>query len=150
MTRPDVVAIGDVHGCAALLEQQLLPHLDSGVELIFLGDLIDRAPEPDGDRKVLERVWQLQNNPGAYGLAAVTVLRGNHEQMLLESLASPKPGLAFDLWRSNGGNPALLPWRVSTGSGSSNCRSRRFAAAICSSMPACGQVCRWSARASRI
>lgn len=109
MTRPDVVAIGDVHGCAALLEEQLLPHLDSGVELIFLGDLIDRAPEPDGDRKVLERIWQLQENPGAFGLAAVTVLRGNHEQMLLESLASSKRGHAFEMWRCNGGDPALLP-----------------------------------------
>lgn len=109
MTSPDVVAIGDVHGCASLLEQELTPHLDSGVELIFLGDLIDRAPEPVGDRKVLERVWQLQDNPAAYGLAGVTVLRGNHEQMLLESLAESKAGPAYDRWRYNGGEPALLP-----------------------------------------
>ena len=53
MNRPEVVAIGDVHGCASLLEQELTPHFDSGAELIFLGELIDRAPEPDGDRKVL-------------------------------------------------------------------------------------------------
>lgn len=65
MNRPEVVAIGDVHGCASLLDQELAPHLDSGAELIFLGDLIDRSPEADGDRRVLERVWQLQENPAA-------------------------------------------------------------------------------------
>ncbi|WP_259729527.1 metallophosphoesterase family protein [Synechococcus sp. CS-1333] len=109
MSSPDVVAIGDVHGCASLLEQELTPHLDSGVELIFLGDLIDRAPEPEGDRKVLERVWQLQDNTAAYGLSGVTLLRGNHEQMLLESLGESKAGTAYDRWRYNGGEPALLP-----------------------------------------
>lgn len=81
-----VVAIGDVHGCALLLEQELELHYGSGAELIFLGDLIDRSPEPDGDRKVLEKVWSLQQNPGQWGLAGVTVLRGNHEQMLLEAM----------------------------------------------------------------
>jgi serine/threonine protein phosphatase 1 len=65
MSRTEVVAIGAVHRCTSLLEQELTPHLDSGAELIFLGDLIDRAPEPDGDRKVMERVWQLQDNPAS-------------------------------------------------------------------------------------
>lgn len=50
------IAIGDVHGCASLLEETLKPHFHSGAELIFLGDLIDRAPEPEGDRRVLEQV----------------------------------------------------------------------------------------------
>ncbi len=109
MTSADVVAIGDVHGCASLLEQELRPHLDTGAELIFLGDLIDRAPEPDGDRKVLERVWQLQDNPAAYGLAGVTVLRGNHEQILLDAMAQSTPEEDFDLWRCNGGQKDLLP-----------------------------------------
>jgi serine/threonine protein phosphatase 1 len=81
-----VVAIGDVHGCADLLEQTLAPHLGSGAELIFLGDLIDRSPERDGDSRVVERVRQLQEQPDAHGLAGVTVLRGNHEQMLLDAL----------------------------------------------------------------
>jgi serine/threonine protein phosphatase 1 len=110
MSSPDVVAIGDVHGCASLLEQELTPHLDSGAELIFLGDLIDRAPEPDGDRKVLERVWQLQGNPGAFGLAGVTVLRGNHEQMLLDAMAESEPDVDHDLWQWNGGNADLVPF----------------------------------------
>jgi serine/threonine protein phosphatase 1 len=109
MSRTEVLAIGDVHGCASLIEQELTPHLDSGVELIFLGDLIDRAAEPDGDRKVLEQVWQLQDNPAACGLAGVTVLRGNHEQMLLDVMAQSTPEDDFDLWRCNGGDKDLLP-----------------------------------------
>jgi len=104
-----VVAIGDVHGCADLLEQALAPHLGSGAELIFLGDLIDRSPDRDGDRRVVERVRQLQEQPDAHGLAGVTVLRGNHEQMLLDALAEDTPGDATELWEWNGGNPAFLP-----------------------------------------
>jgi serine/threonine protein phosphatase 1 len=98
-----------VHGCADLLEQTLAPHLGSGAELIFLGDLIDRSPDRDGDRRVIERVRQLQEQPDAYGLAGVTVLRGNHEQMLLDALHEPDPGDATELWAWNGGDPAFLP-----------------------------------------
>ena len=36
MDRPDLVGIGDGHGCASLLEETLAPHLDSGAELIVL------------------------------------------------------------------------------------------------------------------
>jgi serine/threonine protein phosphatase 1 len=104
-----VVAIGDVHGCATLLRQTLQPHLGSGAELIFLGDLVDRSPEEDGDRQVLELVRELQANPQAHGLAAVTVLRGNHEQMLLDALAEKSPGEAMGHWQWNGGNPGFLP-----------------------------------------
>lgn len=105
-----VVAIGDVHGCASLLRQELKKHEGSGAELILLGDLIDRSPEPDGDRRVLELVWLLQANPGIWGLAGVTVLRGNHEQMLINALAEEKPGEATELWEWNGGATDLLPF----------------------------------------
>ena len=104
-----VVAIGDVHGCATLLRETIWPYLGSGAELIFLGDLIDRSPEPDGDRQVIELVRELQDNPEAYGLAGGTVLRGNHEQMLLDALAEEEPAEATDLWQWNGGNPGFLP-----------------------------------------
>ena len=104
-----VVAVGDVHGCADLLEQALTPYLGSGAELIFLGDLIDRSPDRDGDRRVVERVRQLQDQPDAHGLAGVTVLRGNHEQMLLDALHEPDAGDATELWAWNGGDPAFLP-----------------------------------------
>ena len=105
-----VVAIGDVHGCASLLDEVLEQHRGSGADLIFLGDLIDRSPQADGDRKVLEMVMELHAHPEKYGLSKVTVLRGNHEQMLLDALKEEKLGPATDLWEWNGGNPDLLPY----------------------------------------
>ena len=108
-TPATVVAVGDVHGCASLLQAEIWPHLGSGAEVILLGDLIDRSPEADGDRHVIELVRELQENPASYGLAGVMVLRGNHEQMLLDALAEEKPGEATELWEWNGGNPAFLP-----------------------------------------
>ena len=108
-THARVVAIGDVHGCATLLREVLWPHLGSGAELILLGDLIDRSPEPDGDRQVIELVRELQDSAEAYGLAGVTVLRGNHEQMLIEALAEDTPGEGTELWEWNGGSPDFLP-----------------------------------------
>jgi serine/threonine protein phosphatase 1 len=104
-----VVAIGDVHGCATLLREALWPHFGSGAEVILLGDLIDRSPEHNGDQQVIELVRELQENAAAYGLAGVTVLRGNHEQMLIEALAEDIPGDATELWEWNGGNPEFLP-----------------------------------------
>jgi serine/threonine protein phosphatase 1 len=105
-----VVAIGDVHGCATLLDGVLEQYRGSGADLIFLGDLIDRSPQAGGDRRVLQKVMELQANPKKYGFSKVTVLRGNHEQMLLNALEEEKPGPATDLWEWNGGNPDLLPY----------------------------------------
>jgi serine/threonine protein phosphatase 1 len=65
---------------------------------------------PEGDRRVLERIWALQRQPEIWGLAGVTVLRGNHEQMLLDALDEGRPGPAWHLWISNGGDQELLPW----------------------------------------
>lgn len=105
-----VVAIGDVHGCASLLEQELEKHYGSGAELLFLGDLIDRSPEPDGDRKALERVMALQLQPQRWGLRKITVLRGNHEQMVLDAMAEGGSGSASELWEFNGGDSKVLPF----------------------------------------
>ena len=104
-----ILAISDCHGCATLLLEAIWPHLGSGKELIFCGDLIDRAVEQDGDRYVIELVRELQDNPGIYGLAGVTVLRGNHEQLLLDAMNETAPGPATRLWLFNGGDPDFLP-----------------------------------------
>tara|TARA_R110002012_G_scaffold76845_1_gene194283 strand:- start:406 stop:1008 length:603 start_codon:yes stop_codon:yes gene_type:complete len=109
-------AIGDVHGSYEKLLALVESHRDSQDELIFLGDLFDRAPEPEGDRKVLHLIRDLQQNPKDYGLSNVVVLRGNHEQLILKSFKD----LDFDLWFYNGGdsefadylydNPTHLAW----------------------------------------
>jgi serine/threonine protein phosphatase 1 len=94
------LAVGDVHGCFTLLTEQLKPYLHQGHDLVFLGDLIDRAPEPDGDINVIGMVRDLQDDPAKYGFNSVTVLRGNHENMFCDAVHSHEWGL----WRYNGGN----------------------------------------------
>lgn len=71
--------------------------------------MIDRLPEPGGDQRVIERIRQLQDEPGRFGLSGVTALRGNHEQILLDALDEPDPAGATGLWRCNGGDPSFLP-----------------------------------------
>ncbi len=72
--------IGDIHGRPNLLDQLIrdVPWDIKHDKIVFLGDLIDRGEDAPG---VLERVMELsENNPN------VVVLRGNHEQMLLDCL----------------------------------------------------------------
>jgi len=72
--------IGDIHGRPALLDQ-LMKNVPWDVEqdkIVFLGDMIDRGPDARG---IVERVMKLaQVNPN------VVVLRGNHEQMMIDCL----------------------------------------------------------------
>jgi serine/threonine protein phosphatase 1 len=82
-------AIGDIHGQLSALERLLeeIPIDWQADELVFMGDMIDRGPKP---RLVLEFVRQLQANS-----KRVHVLRGNHEQVMIESYMSKK---SFDFW----------------------------------------------------
>ncbi len=71
--------VGDIHGrraqLAALLEA--LPRDEASDTLVFLGDLIDRGSDAPG---VVTDITKLQReNP-----ERVIVLRGNHEQMMLD------------------------------------------------------------------
>lgn len=102
----NIVVIPDVHGCYHLLNETLKMHYNSGAELIFLGDLIDRSPDINGDRKVLTLVRRLQDNPADYGLSKVTVLRGNHEQLCIDALTGDLDD--YELWLTNGGNPKFF------------------------------------------
>ena len=114
-----VVAVGDVHGCFDLLSQEIEKHSGSNAELIFLGDLIDRSPEPQGDQKVIELVRTLQYSPNYYGFSEVTVLRGNHEQLCIDAMKRTNIDDAVD-WVMNGGSndfaqylldhPKVLTW----------------------------------------
>ena len=93
-----IFAIGDIHGCAEALERLLgrLP-VDWGVDLvIFLGDYIDRGPEP---RRVVEKVIELRK---LYP-ERVIALRGNHEWMFLRYLRGIEP----EVFLFNGGEATL-------------------------------------------
>lgn len=75
------LVIGDVHGCHktldALLRKLEITPLD---QLFFLGDLINRGPDSG---KVLDQIIRLMDTG-----FQVFVLRGNHEQLVLEAAKS--------------------------------------------------------------
>jgi serine/threonine protein phosphatase 1 len=103
----DLVAVGDVHGQINLLYQLLDAVRDTGVHLLFLGDLIDRAKRPEDDVAVLTLVHALADKPDADGLASVSALRGNHEDMLLAAMDRNGWDDLF-LWGHNGGAVQVL------------------------------------------
>lgn len=76
--------IGDIHGWAGSLEQLLTllrPRAAGGDSLVFLGDYVDRGP---ASRQVVEQVLaEREQWPGP-----VVTLKGNHEAMMLEALAT--------------------------------------------------------------
>ena len=86
------IVIGDIHGCyntfLALLEK--LPQ----EKKIFTGDLIDRGPD---SKKMVQ--WVIDHKEECI------VVRGNHEQMLLDYLNNPQENLYQ--WLRNGGGSTL-------------------------------------------
>jgi serine/threonine protein phosphatase 1 len=99
-------AIGDIHGCADLLDA-LLARIEAHAagepyRLVFLGDYIDRGPD---SARVLQTVSRLHwSDPGR-----VACLMGNHEAMLLSALTTPG---ADALWLRNGGAETLASFGV--------------------------------------
>lgn len=90
-----LIAIGDIHGCAATLEQLILKiNPQSDDHLIFIGDYVDRGPDSKG---VIDYCLQLEQR------VKCTFLRGNHEVLMLDFLAGDTTGL----WEMNGGKTTL-------------------------------------------
>jgi serine/threonine protein phosphatase 1 len=106
-----VYAIGDIHGRSDLVDRQhamidadFTANPAPVVHLIYLGDYVDRGPDSFG---VLDRLAA-----GAGDFVNVTMLRGNHEEMLLRFLDEPAIGLT---WRQLGGMETLLSYGVDVG-----------------------------------
>jgi serine/threonine protein phosphatase 1 len=106
-----IYAVGDVHGCLDRLAamHELIaadlaarPHPDA--VLIHLGDYIDRGPES------AQVVAWLQAGPPVPA-ARIVNLMGNHEQMMLASVAAGDETAAGH-WLVNGGADSLLSWGV--------------------------------------
>jgi serine/threonine protein phosphatase 1 len=96
------IAIGDIHGCADtffnLLDKLAITEQD---EIYILGDFIDRGPNP---KRVVHTIMALMQNG-----FNVKVLRGNHEQMFMDS----ELGFTyFTQWIQNGGEQTLSSFGV--------------------------------------
>lgn len=91
-------AITDIHGCAKTFRKLIteIIKLEKTDHLYLLGDYIDRGPDSKG---VIDFIFELREQ-GYH----VTTLRGNHEQMLLESHKSPRH---YQGWVMNGGGATL-------------------------------------------
>ena len=103
-----IYAVGDIHGRADLLDHlhtlidaDFAERSTSVVHLIYLGDYVDRGPD---SARVLE---QLATGPSDF--VTVTLLRGNHEEMLLRFLKEPALGAA---WRQLGGSETMHSYGI--------------------------------------
>lgn len=80
--------MSDIHGCYSQMEDALKQWDQEKEHLIIMGDLIDRGPD---SLKVVEKLMELKNEfPDN-----ITILKGNHEEMLLSWLNTPKELLAY-------------------------------------------------------
>jgi len=90
------LAIGDVHGCSAVLDTLLAAvRPAAGDRLVFLGDYVDRGPDSRG---VIDRVITLSRTHD------VVALRGNHELMMQRARGDRAD---FRMWTSVGGLQTL-------------------------------------------
>lgn len=102
----EIVAIGDVHGRADLLEA-MVEYFEFGAEMdftercvfVFLGDLIDRGPE--SGRAIELALAACERNPGS------VIILGNHEEFMLDFVHGNDWWNAWDAWKYEGGLETL-------------------------------------------
>ena len=100
-----IYAVGDVHGCAGLLDALLAAiardAADRPHELVFLGDYVDRGADSKG---VIDRLIALRARQ-----AGTVFLKGNHEQAMLDFLDRPDLN---EEWLHWGGDKTLESYGV--------------------------------------
>lgn len=103
--------VADIHGCLDELVRLLeaLPLEDSD-RLIFLGDYVDRGPDPKG---VVSYLIERERK----GKQEMIFLKGNHEDMFLAYLGLP--GRYGDMFLFNGGGATLASYGIPPSSSSS-------------------------------
>jgi len=100
-----VWVIGDVHGRFDLLNQileKIETHPVAHANVVMVGDYVDRGDESD---KVLSMLHNLDQQ-----LDGLTLLMGNHEEMMLEFLESPESH--GRRWLRNGGLQTLASYGI--------------------------------------
>jgi serine/threonine protein phosphatase 1 len=81
----DTLAIvGDIHGQARRLHAALDQLRPSGMHIVFVGDYVDRGPD---SRMVLDELATAKQDLGDQ----LTLLRGNHDQVLLDFIDHGNP-----------------------------------------------------------
>jgi serine/threonine protein phosphatase 1 len=109
-------AIGDVHGEAGrlvALYETILADIDqrrSRACIVHLGDLIDRGPS---SRACIALAMTLHEC--ASDALKVVTLRGNHEQMLIDSFEEADDPSVLEHWLRNGGDVALQSYVAKNG-----------------------------------
>jgi serine/threonine protein phosphatase 1 len=105
---PLVYGVGDVHGMSDLLSH-LLVEIESDSAacgkpalVVFLGDVVNRGAQT---KQVLDRLMAGPTRPDD----SWVVLRGNHEQMMLDAL-TPGSGDIFQRWLKMGGMQTLASY----------------------------------------
>ena len=99
-----IIAIGDIHGCVNTF-QKLLDEINirKSDTVYCIGDYIDRGPDSKG---VIDLILDLRKRG-----FRVSTLRGNHEQMMMESDAKRTD---FMDWYINGGDTTLESFGVAS------------------------------------
>lgn len=92
MTKDKAFVIGDIHGVYHTLKVMLEHWQPDEEQLILLGDYIDRGPQ---SYEVIQLLRDLQN------VEDIKLLRGNHEQLLIDFLKSPQE--KWRVYQHNGG-----------------------------------------------
>ncbi len=98
-----VFIIGDIHGCCKTFKKLVIEEIDlkKSDKIYCLGDYIDRGPDTKG---VIDFILELRQKGHA-----IHTLRGNHEQMLLNSANDEH---AFLHWTTNGGENTLASFQI--------------------------------------
>ncbi|MCX7909814.1 MAG: serine/threonine protein phosphatase [Ignavibacteria bacterium] len=96
------IVVGDVHGCFFTLKKLLLEVVQIGEsdKIYFLGDLIDRGPRVKQTLDFVIDLWEK---------GKAVAIRGNHEDMLLQSISDP---IALVNWEYNGCQTTLYGFNV--------------------------------------
>jgi len=105
-----VYAVGDIHGRLDLFEA-ILDRIEADaagwpgeVEVVLLGDYVDRGPD---SAALLDRL-----SAPLPEWARWTLLRGNHEQAMLDAIEGVGGDRVLRLWLDNGGREAVRSYGV--------------------------------------
>lgn len=125
-----IYAVGDIHGRLDLLERTLRAmELDLHAQpvpdylMIFLGDYVDRGPESAGVVELLIGLREMNR---------AVCLKGNHEALMLETLAKPS---LLDAWTAVGGLNTLMSYGLTPQSSSKPEEAAALVAAFSAALP---------------